>query len=97
MLRVYAGEMQSISLGDSVKVYDDSGNPVVNKIGELIIDKPMPSMPVYLWNDIDYKIYNESYFNYYKNVWRHGDFAEITDRNTAIIYGRSDSTLNKMA
>ena len=95
MLGVYAGEMQSISLGDSVKVYDDSGNPVVNKIGELIIDKPMPSMPVYLWNDIDYKIYNESYFNYYKNVWRHGDFAEITDRNTAIIYGRSDSTLNK--
>lgn len=95
LLNVYDGEMQCIALGDKVKSYDENGIPVINRIGELVVEEPMPSMPVYLWNDKNYELYKKSYFNYYKNIWRHGDFIKITDRNTVIIYGRSDATLNK--
>ncbi len=95
LLNVYDGEMQCIALGDRVRSYDENGTPVIGNIGELVVEEPMPSMPVYLWNDKNYGLYKDSYFNYYKNVWRHGDFIEITERNTAIIYGRSDATLNK--
>ncbi len=95
LLNVYDGEMQCIALGDKVKSYDENGKSVINEIGELVVEEPMPSMPVYLWNDKNYELYKKSYFDYYKNVWRHGDFIKITDRNTVIIYGRSDATLNK--
>ncbi len=95
LLNVYDGEMQCIALGDKVRSYDENGIPVINQIGELVVEEPMPSMPVYLWNDKNYDLYMDSYFSFYKNVWRHGDFIEITERNTVVIYGRSDATLNK--
>jgi len=76
-------------------VYDEEGRPVVNEVGELVLEKPMPSMPIYFWNDPDYRWYMESYFNVFPGVWRHGDWALITDRGTVVITGRSDSTIKR--
>ncbi len=95
MLPVYAGEMQCICLGVNAKAYDDEGNPVIDKVGELVVTDPMPSMPVFFWGDKNDEKYKESYFSVYPGVWRHGDRVKITSRGTAIIYGRSDSTLNR--
>jgi acetoacetyl-CoA synthetase len=67
----------------------------VDEVGELVITKPMPSMPLYLWGDEDGSRYQESYFDMYPGVWRHGDWIKITSRGTAVIYGRSDSTINR--
>ena len=64
-------------------------------MGEMVISEPMPSMPIYFWGDDDFKKYKESYFEMYPGKWRHGDWTEITERNGVIIYGRSDSTLNR--
>src|SRR5205807_2089730 len=69
--------------------------PLVGDVGELFITQPMPSMPLYLWNDPDGSRLEESYYSTYPGIWRHGDWIEITDRGTAIIYGRSDSTINR--
>jgi len=95
VLPVYEGELQARSLGASVEAWDPDGRPLVNQVGELVITQPMPSMPLYLWNDPEGERYRESYFDMYPGVWRHGDWIEITDRGTAIITGRSDSTINR--
>jgi acetoacetyl-CoA synthetase len=92
---VYEGELQARSLGASVESWDPDGRPHVGEVGELVITEPMPSMPVFFWNDPDGERYRESYFDVYPGVWRHGDWIEITDRGTAIISGRSDSTINR--
>jgi acetoacetyl-CoA synthetase len=94
-LPVYRGELQARCLGAKVESWDPQGNPHTNEVGELVITEPMPSMPLYLWNDPDGDRYRESYFEMFPGTWRHGDWIEITDRGTAIIYGRSDSTINR--
>jgi len=91
---VYAGEIQNRGLGMDVDVFDEKGFSIKNTKGELICKKPFPSMPVKFWNDNEDKKYRSSYFEKYKNVWHHGDFAKITDNGGFIIYGRSDTTLN---
>ncbi|MFC1534635.1 acetoacetate--CoA ligase [Thermodesulfobacteriota bacterium] len=91
---VYGGELQCRGLGMKVEAFDDNGTSVVNKKGELVCTAPAPSMPIYFWDDPDKEKYNAAYFDVYKNVWRHGDFIEITDNGGVIIYGRSDATLN---
>jgi acetoacetyl-CoA synthetase len=95
LLPVYAGELQARSLGAAVHAFDETGRPVVGEVGELVITEPMPSMPLYLWNDPDGERYRASYFDTYPGVWRHGDWIKITERGTAVIYGRSDSTINR--
>jgi acetoacetyl-CoA synthetase len=92
---VYEGELQARSLGCDVQAYDDAGRPLVDEVGELVITQPMPSMPLYFWNDPGGERLREAYFEMYPGVWRHGDWIEITSRGTAIIYGRSDSTINR--
>ena len=94
-LPVYQGELQGRSLGAKVEAFDEQGNPLTNQVGELVITEPMPSMPVFFWGDEDGSRLHESYFSMYPGIWRHGDWIEITDRGTAIIYGRSDSTINR--
>ncbi len=94
-LPVYLGEIQARCLGASVEAWDPEGRPLVDAVGELVITKPMPSMPIYFWGDSDGSRYREAYFEMYPGVWRHGDWIEITSRGTAIIYGRSDSTINR--
>ncbi|MEZ5122247.1 MAG: acetoacetate--CoA ligase [Solirubrobacterales bacterium] len=94
-LPVYEGELQARSLGARIESFDEQGTPLIGEVGELVITEPLPSMPLYLWNDPDGARYREAYFEVYPGVWRHGDWIEITDRATAIIYGRSDSTINR--
>ena len=95
LLPVYAGELQARSLGAAVHAFDDAGRPVVGEVGELVLTQPMPSMPLYFWNDPGGERYRSSYFDVYPGVWRHGDWIKITERGTAVIYGRSDSTINR--
>jgi acetoacetyl-CoA synthetase len=94
-LPVYRGELQGRALGCRVESWDEDGNSVVGDVGELVITEPMPSMPVFFWNDEDGSRLREAYFEFFPGVWRHGDWIEITPRGTAIIYGRSDSTINR--
>lgn len=93
-LPVYRGELQARALGAAVEAWDEDGQPVIDQVGELVITRPMPSMPIYLWDD-DGSLYRESYLDFFPGVWRHGDWIEVTGRGTAIIYGRSDSTINR--
>jgi acetoacetyl-CoA synthetase len=95
ILPVYEGELQARALGASVESWDPDGKPLTGEVGELVITEPMPSMPLYMWNDPDGERYRESYFDMYPGIWRHGDWIEITERGTAIITGRSDSTINR--
>ena len=95
ILPVYRGELQARALGCAVQAWDDDGNPLTGEVGELVITKPMPSMPVFFWSDPGGERYRSSYFEMYPGVWRHGDWIEITERGTAVIYGRSDSTINR--
>jgi acetoacetyl-CoA synthetase len=95
LVPVYEGELQARSLGASVEAWDPDGNALIGEVGELVITEPMPSMPLYFWNDPDGERYRDSYFGMYPGVWRHGDWIEITERGTAIISGRSDSTINR--
>jgi acetoacetyl-CoA synthetase len=95
ILPVYEGELQARALGAAVEAWDPEGRPLIGEVGELVVTKPMPSMPLYLWNDPDGERYRESYFDTYPGVWRHGDWIEITERGTAIITGRSDATINR--
>jgi acetoacetyl-CoA synthetase len=94
-LPVYLGELQGRALGCDVQSWDPDGRPLVDEVGELVICQPMPSMPIYFWGDEDGSRLHESYFDMYPGIWRHGDWIEITSRGTAIIYGRSDSTINR--
>ena len=93
-LPVYSGEIQCRGLGMKVEVFDEKGESVKEKQGELVCTAPFPSMPVYFWNDPDGKKYKSAYFEYYPGVWRHGDFIKLTEKSGIIIYGRSDATLN---
>jgi acetoacetyl-CoA synthetase len=95
LLPVYRGELQARALGAAVEAWDEDGHPVVDEVGELVVTEPMPSMPVRFWGDTDGSRYRESYFEMFPGSWRHGDWIEITSRGTAIIYGRSDSTINR--
>ncbi len=94
-LPVYDGELQARSLGCKVEAFDPDGRALVGAVGELVVTEPMPSMPLYLWDDADGSRYRASYFDMFPGVWRHGDWIEITERGTAIITGRSDSTINR--
>jgi acetoacetyl-CoA synthetase len=94
-LPVYAGEIQCRALGCNLQAYDEEGNSILDEVGEMVITSPMPSMPVYFWNDPEFKRYKESYFPQYPYKWRHGDWIKITSHQGIIIYGRSDATLNR--
>jgi acetoacetyl-CoA synthetase len=106
-LPVYLGELQGRALGCAVESWSPEGEPLVDHVGELVITEPMPSMPIYFWGDgapnspssgkasLVGSRYRESYFEMFPGVWRHGDWIMITDRGTAVIYGRSDSTINR--
>ena len=96
ILPVRAGEIQCRCLGCAVYAFDEAGEPVENTVGELVITEPMPSMPIYFWNDPDNKRYQDSYFETFPGVWRHGDWVKITPSGGVIIYGRSDATINRM-
>jgi acetoacetyl-CoA synthetase len=95
LLPVYRGELQARALGAAVEAWDEDGKPLIDQVGELVVTEPMPSMPVRFWGDEDGSRYREAYFEHYPGVWRHGDWIEITSRGTAVIYGRSDSTINR--
>ena len=95
LLPVYRGELQGRALGAKVEAWDEDGNAVVDEVGELVITEPMPSMPIYFWDDEDGEKLRESYFDMFPGVWRHGDWIRITERGTAVISGRSDSTINR--
>ena len=95
-LPVYAGELQALSLGVKVKVYDENGTPILDQQGELVCEAPSPSMPLYFWNDPDNEKYNASYFHFYpnKNVWRHGDYIVLHSNTGGItFFGRSDTII----
>lgn len=94
-LPVRAGEIPARLLGCRVEAYDPAGTPLVGEVGELVVTAPMPSMPVGFWNDADGSRLREAYFDTYPGVWRHGDWIKITERGSCMIYGRSDSTLNR--
>jgi acetoacetyl-CoA synthetase len=94
-LPVWLGELSCRSLGAAVEAFDEAGKPVVEEVGELVLTSPMPSMPVFFWNDPDGSRLREAYFEMYPGIWRHGDWIRITSRGSAVIYGRSDSTLNR--
>jgi acetoacetyl-CoA synthetase len=94
-LPVYEGELQARLLGCAVQSFDEDGNAQIGEVGELVLTEPLPCMPIGFWGDDDGSRLRESYFSMYPGIWRHGDWIEITDRGTAIIYGRSDSTINR--
>jgi acetoacetyl-CoA synthetase len=95
LLPLRAGEIQCRGLGAKVEAYDEKGEPVIGEVGELVLTEPMPSMPIYFWNDPDGKRYRDSYFGVYPGIWRHGDWVKILPDGGCVIYGRSDSTLNR--
>jgi len=92
---VYEGELQCRALGCAVESWDEAGHAHVDRVGELVITEPMPSMPLFFWGDEDGERLRESYFAMYPGAWRHGDWIRITPRGGAVIYGRSDSTINR--
>ena len=94
VLPVYRGEMQCRSLGTAVEVWNDAGEPVIGEKGELVVTKPLPSMPLGFWNDKGGEKYRSAYYEKFPGVWTHGDWSELTERGTMIVYGRSDATLN---
>ncbi|KGH46598.1 acetoacetyl-CoA synthetase [Modestobacter caceresii] len=95
LLPVTTGELPRPMLGVAAASWDEDGRPVVGELGELVVTEPMPSMPLYFWNDPDGTRYREAYFEPWPGVWRHGDWLEVTERGTCVITGRSDSTLNR--
>jgi acetoacetyl-CoA synthetase len=102
LLPVYEGELQCRGLGCAVEAWDEAGHSVIDEVGELVLTQPLPSMPLYFWGEDPPnrdghggERYRESYFAMYPGVWRHGDWVRITPRGGAVIYGRSDSTINR--
>ena len=95
ILPVYEGELQCRALGCRVEAWDEEGRSLSDEVGELVVTEPMPSMPLYLWNDPTGERLRDSYFSMYPGIWRHGDWIRITPRGGAVIYGRSDSTINR--
>ncbi|MGW5461894.1 acetoacetate--CoA ligase [Streptomyces sp. NPDC003996] len=92
---VWAGELSAPNLGVALEAYDGAGRPVVDQVGELVVTRPMPSMPLYFWNDPDGSRYRDAYFTAYPGVWRHGDWITLTSHGSVIVHGRSDATLNR--
>jgi acetoacetyl-CoA synthetase len=92
---VWAGELSAPYLGVALAAYDEEGHPVVDQVGELVVTRPMPPMPLSFWNDPDGARYREAYFSTYPGVWRHGDWITLTSHGSVIVHGRSDSTLNR--
>lgn len=92
---VVAGELSCLSLGAAIEAWEQGGEAVIDSPGELVIVKPMPSMPVFFWNDPDGAKYRSAYFDKYPGVWCHGDWITITDRGSVVVHGRSDATLNR--
>lgn len=95
LLPVYEGEIQCRALGCALYAFDEQGRPVTDEVGEMVITKPMPSMPIFFWNDPEHTRYLGSYFDTYPGVWRHGDWVRISSMSTLRILGRSDATLNR--
>jgi acetoacetyl-CoA synthetase len=95
VLPVRAGEMQAPLLGVAVAAFDAQGRSVVNEVGEMVVTRPMPSMPIFLWGDQDFRLYKESYFDMFPGVWRQGDFFRINEHLGGYVLGRSDATLNR--
>ncbi|HSL00990.1 MAG TPA: acetoacetate--CoA ligase [Rubrobacteraceae bacterium] len=95
LLPVRSGELQCRSLGAKVEAFNEEARPVIDQVGELVITAPMPSMPIYLWNDPEGERYRESYFDVYPGIWRHGDWIKVKENGACVIYGRSDSTINR--
>ena len=91
---VYSGEIQNKGLGMDIRVFNEKGKSVLNEKGELVCVNPFPSMPLKFWNDKNDIKFNKAYFNKFKNIWHHGDYAKITNKKGFIIVGRSDTTLN---
>ena len=93
---VYLGEIQCRALGCDLQAWDESGQVMpIGEVGEMVITKSMPSMPILFWGDKNHERYRGSYYDMYPNVWRHGDWIEITERDGLVIHGRSDATLNR--
>ena len=92
---VYTGEIQCRALGCRLEAFDEDANPIIDEEGEMVVTAPMPSMPIFFWNDPDFNRYHESYFGMFPGIWRHGDWIKITARHGIVIYGRSDATLNR--
>jgi acetoacetyl-CoA synthetase len=95
LLGVYEGELQCRVLGCAVQAWDEHGRGLIDEVGELVLTQPLPSMPLFLWGDDSGEGLRESYFSMYPGIWRHGDWIRITPRGGAVIYGRSDSTINR--
>ena len=95
LLPVYEGEISGRLLGVATEAFDPAGKPLVGELGELVITRPMPSMPVELWGDTDGSLYRSSYFELYPGVWRQGDWIRFSDQGSCIVTGRSDATLNR--
>jgi acetoacetyl-CoA synthetase len=95
LVPVWEGEISCRALGCAVEAYGTDGRPIVGEQGELVITKPMPSMPVGFWNDPDGSRYRDAYFGGWPGVWRHGDWITFTERGSCVISGRSDATLNR--
>ncbi|MGB8389967.1 acetoacetate--CoA ligase [Mycobacterium sp.] len=91
----WAGEMSVRNLGVAMEAWSDTGEPLIGEVGELVVTRPMPSMPIGFWNDPDGARYREAYFSHYPGVWRHGDWVTITDRGSVVVHGRSDAILNR--
>jgi len=94
-LPVHAGEIQCRCLGVQAAAYDPDGKPLTGRVGELVIEQPMPSMPIFFWNDPDGRRYRASYFERFAGVWTHGDWVRFSERGSCVVYGRSDATLNR--
>ncbi|MGW0177061.1 acetoacetate--CoA ligase [Rhodococcus sp. NPDC003322] len=92
---VWPGELSVPYLGVALDAFDSDGRSVRGEVGELVVTRPMPSMPVFFWNDPEGRRYRDSYFAVYPGVWRHGDWVTITDHGSVVVHGRSDSTLNR--
>ena len=92
---VWSGELSVRCLAVAMEAWDEQGRAVYGEVGELVIRRPMPSMPIYFWNDPDGSRYADAYFSAFPGVWRHGDWITVTPRGSVVIHGRSDSTLNR--
>ena len=95
LLPVKAGQIQCLGLGAKLESWDDAGRPLVGEVGELVLTEPLPSMPIGFWNDPERERFKASYFGMYPGVWRHGDWIKLNPDQSSVIYGRSDSTLNR--
>ncbi|WP_099021177.1 acetoacetate--CoA ligase [Mycolicibacterium palauense] len=95
LVPIVAGELSCLCLGAAIEAWADGGTAVTGTAGELVITKPMPSMPVFFWNDADGSRYRDAYFDKYPGVWCHGDWLTITERGSVVVHGRSDATLNR--